>query len=109
MIATAGGTWRSEQCIPLVEMLSKNVLVLNDECTEYGINQCSYGHFVDVARFQRLNDFSVDQARLSIAFPRAVVILLAAVEEERPRVADDRFLYLFCCGGNSFLPLDVSH
>ena len=109
MIATASGTWRSEQCIPLVEMLAKNVLVLNDECTENGINQCGYGHFIDVARFQRLNDFSVDQARLSIAFPRAVVILLAAVEEERPRVADDRFLYLFRRGGNSFLPLYVSY
>ena len=95
MIATASGTWRSEQCIPLVEMLSKNVLVLNDECTEYGINQCSYGHFIDVARFQCLNDFSVDQARLSVAFSRAVVILLAAVEKECPRVANDRLLFHF--------------
>ena len=109
MTATASATWRSEQSIPLVEMLTKNVLILNDECTDYGIDQRGYGHFIDVARFQRLNDFSVDQARLSIAFPCAVVILLAAIEEERPRVADDRFLHLFRHRGNSFLPLDFSH
>ena len=109
MVATAGATWRSEQSIPLVEVLPKNVLILNNECTDYGIDQRGYGHFIDVTRFQRLNDFSIDQARLPVAFPRAVVILLAAIEEERPRVADDRFLHLFRHSGNSFLPLDFSH
>lgn len=83
-MTSAGGTGKSEQCAPLIVMLSKDILILNDEGTEDRVDQRGRGHLVDVTSLQRLYDFIVNHAGFTVTYPFAVAVLLTAFEEECP-------------------------